>query len=172
MIGALLIRCARTASMNVRYRRVAAITVLPTLAITAAVAIGGGAVASASSDGRSSTPTMKFSPIGKSLAQIEHALRTGQTTSVALTKFYLARIDRFDKRGPAIDAITTVNPRALAQAAAQDQARKSHAQVGDLFGIPFVVRTITTSSACRRPAARWRWPTITRRRTQPSCSGS
>ena len=54
---------------------------------------------------------------------------------------YLARIDAYDKRGPAINAITVVNPDALATADSLDRRyRASHQFVGPLHCIPMIVK--------------------------------
>ena len=48
------------------------------------------------------------------IAQVHAAMRSGGLTCRTLVQAYLRRIDAYDKRGPAINAITVVNPDALA----------------------------------------------------------
>jgi hypothetical protein len=44
------------------------------------------------------------------IAQVHAAIRNGGLTCRALVQAYLRHIDAYDKRGPAINAITVVNP--------------------------------------------------------------
>ncbi len=53
---------------------------------------------------------------------------------------YLDRIEAYDKKGPNINAIVTVNPDALAEAERLDAAYKSSGSVGPLHGIPVIVK--------------------------------
>jgi Asp-tRNA(Asn)/Glu-tRNA(Gln) amidotransferase A subunit family amidase len=56
------------------------------------------------------------------IASVHAALRAHELTCVQLVEHYLDRIEAFDDRGPALNAILTVNPRALEQAAEVDRA--------------------------------------------------
>ena len=47
------------------------------------------------------------------IAQIHEAMQAGELTSRELVETYLARIEAYDKKGPALNAIVVVNPRAL-----------------------------------------------------------
>jgi Asp-tRNA(Asn)/Glu-tRNA(Gln) amidotransferase A subunit family amidase len=53
---------------------------------------------------------------------------------------YLDRIEAFDKKGPAINALITVNGDALAEADRLDAAYKASGPVGSLHGIPVIVK--------------------------------
>lgn len=64
----------------------------------------------------------------------------GEVTARQLVEAYLARIDAYDQRGPAINAVVTLNPEALAQADALDRERKGKGPRGPLHGIPIVVK--------------------------------
>ena len=55
-----------------------------------------------------------------SMTDVLQDLATGKTTASALTKAYLARIEAYNKNGPALNAIITVNPQARQIAAQQD----------------------------------------------------
>jgi amidase len=81
-----------------------------------------------------------YQPAGHSIAGLHQALRSGQTTSAELVDYYLARIDRYDDRGPALHAIDALNAHARAQARAADAARRAGRERGPLAGIPFVVK--------------------------------
>ena len=53
---------------------------------------------------------------------------------------YLDRIRAYDKAGPAINAITTVNPRALDEAAALDEHWQRSGSSGPLHCIPVLLK--------------------------------
>ena len=53
---------------------------------------------------------------------------------------YLDRIEAFDKKGPAINAIITINSDALKEAERLDAAYKASGPVGPLHGIPVIVK--------------------------------
>jgi len=46
-------------------------------------------------------------------------------TAEKLTSLYLARIDAYDQKGPAINTVITLNPKALDEAKALDAERKA-----------------------------------------------
>jgi Asp-tRNA(Asn)/Glu-tRNA(Gln) amidotransferase A subunit family amidase len=50
------------------------------------------------------------------IAQVRQAMRDGRLTCRGLVDAYLRRIDAYDKNGPAINAIVTINPDATAEA--------------------------------------------------------
>lgn len=71
---------------------------------------------------------------------IHGALRSGQTTCREVVQLYLNRIEAYDKKGPALNAMQNVNPRALEQAAQLDEAFKKSGFVGPLHCIPVVLK--------------------------------
>jgi amidase len=76
-----------------------------------------------------------------SIAQVHAAFRAGTLTCRRLVDAYLKRIDAYDKRGPAINAITVVNPDALATADSLDKRYAATKQfVGPLHCIPMIVK--------------------------------
>ena len=76
-----------------------------------------------------------------SIAALDAAYRSGRTTAHAVTQAHLNRIAAYDKRGPLINAIITVNPKALEEADRLDAALKSSGTlVGPLHGIPVIVK--------------------------------
>ncbi len=75
-----------------------------------------------------------------SIADIDAAYATGKLSAETLTKAYLARIAAYDKNGPAINAVITLNPKALAEAKALDAERKAGKVRGPLHGIPIVLK--------------------------------
>ena len=75
------------------------------------------------------------------VAQLHAAYLAGQTTAREITQAYLDRIAAYDKRGPYLNALITVNSQALADAAKLDAALKSTGKlVGPLHGIPVIVK--------------------------------
>ena len=74
------------------------------------------------------------------IAQIHAAMKAGRLTCVALVDAYLARIEAYDKKGPALNAITVVNPEARAQAQELDRRFKASGPVGPLHCIPAIVK--------------------------------
>jgi len=74
------------------------------------------------------------------IAQIHTALKGGTLTCRALVQTYLRRIDAYDKRGPAINAIVQINPAALDEAAALDRQRAASGISGRLHCIPVIVK--------------------------------
>ncbi|SMF92112.1 amidase [Paenibacillus uliginis N3/975] len=81
-----------------------------------------------------------FDPFEKSIDEVANALSSKQITSEELVEYYLKRIEAFDKQGPAINSIITINNQALETAKALDTERKSKGPRGKLHGIPFVVK--------------------------------
>ena len=75
------------------------------------------------------------------ITQIHAAYLNGRTTAREVTQAYLDRIAAYDKRGPYLNALITVNAGALADAAKLDAALKSTGKlVGTLHGISVIVK--------------------------------
>ena len=71
---------------------------------------------------------------------IHGAYRSGAMTCRELVQAYLDRIAKFDKHGPAINALITVNSEALDEAERLDAAYKASGPVGLLHGIPVIIK--------------------------------
>jgi len=82
----------------------------------------------------------RFDVVEKSIPELSAAMASGATTSRGLVQAYLARIDAYDHRGPALNAMIALNPRALDEADALDRERKARGPRGPLHGIPIVVK--------------------------------
>src|ERR1044071_8152976 len=67
------------------------------------------------------------------------AMAEGRVTSKALVQAYLDRIEAFDRRGPALNAVITLNPNAFREAEALDRERAAQGPRGPLHGIPVIV---------------------------------
>jgi Asp-tRNA(Asn)/Glu-tRNA(Gln) amidotransferase A subunit family amidase len=84
--------------------------------------------------------TAPFDVVEASVADIHEAFARGTLTARALTQQYLDRIDAYDKRGPMLNSIITVNPRALQDAERLDARFKQSGLTGPLHGIPILVK--------------------------------
>jgi Asp-tRNA(Asn)/Glu-tRNA(Gln) amidotransferase A subunit family amidase len=84
---------------------------------------------------------MPFTIEEATVASIHAAFRDGSLTSTQLVQHYLARIEAYDQRGPALKAFITVNAVALDEAARLDAEHKAKgAFAGPLHGIPIVLK--------------------------------
>jgi amidase len=81
-----------------------------------------------------------FNLIEATIENIHAAYKAGQLTCRELVQMYLDRIEAFDKKGPAINAIITVNSEALKEANRLDAAYKASGPVGPLHGIPVIIK--------------------------------
>src|SRR2546423_5886977 len=74
------------------------------------------------------------------IAGLQEAMGKGAMTAHALTAAYLDRIEKIDRRGPALHAVIETNPDALAIADALDLERKQKGARGPLHGIPVLIK--------------------------------
>lgn len=81
-----------------------------------------------------------FSLLEATIDDIHSAYKSGQLTSRQLVRMYLDRIEAHDKKGPALNAIVTVNSKALEEAERLDGAFKASGLVGPLHGIPVIIK--------------------------------
>lgn len=84
--------------------------------------------------------TTSFNVLETTIASIHRAFASGELTARQLVSIYLDRIEAYDKSGPALNAIISVNERALAEADALDAEFQKRGLVGKLHGIPIVVK--------------------------------
>lgn len=77
---------------------------------------------------------------------IQAAVDKGALTYEKLTQLYLARIAAYDQKGPALNAVITVNPQALATARALDAERRTRGRRSPLHGIPFVAKDLINTA--------------------------
>ena len=75
-----------------------------------------------------------------SIPDLQTAMADGRVTSLQLVDAYLARIDAYDRGGPALNSMVYLNPNARAQAAALDQGRTLRGARGPLHGIPIILK--------------------------------
>src|SRR5882672_7558744 len=79
-----------------------------------------------------STGTAPFQIVEASIDDIHMAFRSGRLTARQLVQGYLDRIAAYDKQGPTINSVITLNPDALAEADRLDAAFRSSGLVGPL----------------------------------------
>lgn len=83
---------------------------------------------------------MSFDVLETTIADVQAAYRSGQLTCRQLVQSYLDRIENYDRQGPAINAIITINPAALKEADRLDAAFKTGGFVGALHGVPIIMK--------------------------------
>ncbi|MGV3573293.1 MAG: amidase [Ramlibacter sp.] len=84
---------------------------------------------------------MSFPLEEATIASIHAAFRGGALTATQLVRGYLARIEAYDRQGPALRALITVNPAALEEATRLDAEFKANRdRIGPLHGIPIVLK--------------------------------
>ncbi len=76
----------------------------------------------------------------ESIGQMQARMASGQTTSEAITKAYLARVEAIDRAGPKLRSVIALNPHALADARALDAERKAGHVRGPLHGVPILIK--------------------------------
>jgi amidase len=81
-----------------------------------------------------------FDILETTIEDIHNAYQSGQLTARQLVQAYLDRIAAYDKQGPAINAIITINSSALDEADHVDSAFKASGFVGPLHGIPIIIK--------------------------------
>jgi amidase len=76
------------------------------------------------------------------IADINAAIDAGALSSEKLVTMYLNRIEAYDKKGPRVNSVISLNTQALAQARALDAERKLKGRRSPLHGIPIVVKDL------------------------------
>ena len=74
------------------------------------------------------------------IAAVHAALRDGRVTCRDIVSQYLQRIERYDRQGPAINALVAVNPDALRLAGELDERRARGSAMGALHCVPVIVK--------------------------------
>lgn len=90
--------------------------------------------------GQNATEPKTFRLEETTIADIQAAYKSGQLTSHQLVQLYLDRIVAYDRKGPAINSIQVINPKALEEADKLDAAFQSSGLVGPLHGIPVILK--------------------------------
>jgi amidase len=68
------------------------------------------------------------------------AMGSGRLTARRLTEMYLERIERLDRRGPALNSVIETNPDAISIAESLDRERKQGRVRGPLHGVPVLIK--------------------------------
>jgi len=71
---------------------------------------------------------------------IHSAMREGMITTRQLVGTYMAGIEAYDKKGPAINSVISINPNALEEAAELDRKFREAGLIGPLHGIPVLLK--------------------------------
>ena len=83
----------------------------------------------------------KFQLMETTISAVHAAMLAGEVTCRELVQAYLARIEAYENKGPAINAIILVNPKALEEADRLDAALKETGKLtGPLHGIPVMLK--------------------------------
>ncbi len=77
-----------------------------------------------------------------SIAELQAAMASGTLSSEKLVKLYLARIEAYDAKGPALNSVITLNKRALEEAKALDKERKDKGPRSPLHGIVVLAKDV------------------------------
>ena len=74
------------------------------------------------------------------VAKVQREMQSGGLTARSIAEKYLARLEKADKHGPAVNSVIEVNPEALDIAERLDQERKAKRPRGPLHGIPVLIK--------------------------------
>jgi Asp-tRNA(Asn)/Glu-tRNA(Gln) amidotransferase A subunit family amidase len=74
------------------------------------------------------------------VAELHERMEAGTLTSEALVERYLERIEAYDRNGPALNGVITVNDRAVDRARTLDRRLAEDGFVGPLHGVPLLVK--------------------------------
>ena len=85
-------------------------------------------------------PPAGFEVLEASITELGAAMEEGRVTSEQLVVKYLARIEAYDDRGPAINAIIVLNPDAVETSRALDAERAATGARGPLHGVPILIK--------------------------------
>ncbi|HEV7889993.1 MAG TPA: amidase [Pyrinomonadaceae bacterium] len=81
------------------------------------------------------------------------AMASGRLSTRRLTEMYLDRIERIDRRGPALNSVIETNPDAVSIAEGLDRERKQGRVRGPLHGVPVLIKdNIDTSDRMKTTA--------------------
>ncbi len=93
----------------------------------------------------SGTATVKaevFNLETATIRDINKAMDSGALTSEMLVRMYLQRIEAYDKKGPAINTVITLQTNAIAIARELDSERRTSGPRSELHGIPVILKDL------------------------------
>ena len=82
----------------------------------------------------------EFAVVEASIDDIHGAYRDGRLTARTLVQTYLDRIEAYDRNGPKLNSVISLNPQALAEADRLDALAKQGQLSGPLHGIPLLLK--------------------------------
>jgi amidase len=82
----------------------------------------------------------EFKIVDATIGDIHASYQDGTLTARQLVETYLDRIERYDRNGPTINSVISVNPKALDEADRLDAAFKAGGLTGPLHGIPLMMK--------------------------------
>lgn len=82
----------------------------------------------------------KFRSFETTVSGVHEAMLAGELTCHQLVEYYLKRIDAYDQKGPALNSLILVNPKAMQEADALDAMLQKGGLVGPLHGIPIILK--------------------------------
>jgi Asp-tRNA(Asn)/Glu-tRNA(Gln) amidotransferase A subunit family amidase len=112
-------------------------TVIPKACLSATIASSLLTLGAASSGAQART---QFPVEETTIAGIHAAFKAKTLSCHALVQQYLVRIDAYDKQGPAINALVTLNPAALTIADSLDKRFAKEGLIGPLHCVPMIVK--------------------------------
>lgn len=84
---------------------------------------------------------MNFQPLEATVSKIHEAMLAKELTCRELVEYYLQRIEAYDKKGPSLNSVIYVNPKALKEADRFDaELAKTGKLSGPLHGIPVLLK--------------------------------
>jgi len=93
-----------------------------------------------SSGGQAAEPPPPTGLERASISDLQWQIAQGRLSSAQLVQFYLDRIAKLDRTGPALHAVIALNPTAIVDAEALDRERALKGPRGPLHGIPILVK--------------------------------
>lgn len=75
-----------------------------------------------------------------SIDELQRRYQGKLLTVEAVVDLFLRRIEAYDKRGPSVNTVVTINPRATHEARLMDSHRNEGRAVGPLHGVPILVK--------------------------------
>ena len=90
--------------------------------------------------GAGQSQTQAFRVTDATVQDVHDAYKSHRLTAHQLVQSYLNRIEAYDKKGPSLNTIITINPRALQEADQLDAAFKTSGLTGPLHGIPVIIK--------------------------------
>jgi amidase len=100
----------------------------------------GGGAARAASVTASAAQSGKFDWEELTIGDAQAAMSAGRISARRLTEMYLERIERLDRRGPALNSVIETNPEAVSIAEALDRERRQGHVRGPLHGVPVLIK--------------------------------